>query len=132
MTGSIRRVLACCVALFAAVSIFLAPANAAAMIHCLGDRTEQQDAVASGHHHEPAGIAAYAQAQDHASSHEHDRDGRSQADEHCATHACLMGLSAIHEPERVSLALLSADVVVETTSLVDLAFPDGLRRPPRP
>lgn len=131
MEGKLRKVLAACVMLLVAASVLLAPSNAAAMIECVGDQLDRHVHQAHGGHDDGAVHSHHASAAQGDNSALHVHEGQSPGDEHCANHACLIAIAEIGEPAEASPLMLIANIYSATRSLVALASPDGLRRPPR-
>ncbi|MEI4485080.1 hypothetical protein V8J36_02675 [Frigidibacter sp. MR17.14] len=100
-------------------TVALSPANAASMLDCDGTVTAPAKASEMGH--------------DHASMSHADKTpapGDMKAD-HCASHACLMAIAALAIQPAAPLRLAQPQGLPVRASLIDLAIPEGLRRPPR-
>ncbi|GGA01776.1 MAG: hypothetical protein CML50_23360 [Rhodobacteraceae bacterium] len=126
MLGKIRAIVIFCAVTLVTVGMSLGPANAATMIACEADASSvsHRSSLHSDHH------------SDHRSQFIHEAHDEVKASldhqaEHCSSHACVFGLSESSLAPSEGLAEKRLAREPFASSLVPLASPDGLRRPPR-
>lgn len=107
------------IAMVVAMSVFLSPANAVAMIDC-----EIQQA------HLAVDLSGNGDHVSHVST-EQD-DGRAgHVSEHCAAHACVVATEGVPIAATILLFIQRADLSIASGPLFAGSAPEGLRRPPR-
>ncbi len=115
----IRRFGIACTAMIVAVSVFLSPANALAMLDC-----EVPQSLDTVHDLEHSHLVD-------ASSAEQDADNQTHPADHCVAHACVVAVEALSiDPDSLHLNQ-SAGFRLQNNALVSGANPEGMLRPPR-
>lgn len=124
MREMFRSFLMACVAMLLAASLGFAPSNAAAMQDCAAQdmamaHQEHGDLTQSGHVHSES---AHPDQKTHSDAH---------LERHCANHSCVVALALVAETPKLQRNWLSAETLLSHDSLIALATPEGLSRPPR-
>lgn len=124
MREMFRSFLMACVAILIAASLTFAPSNAAAMQDCAS-----QDATVTAAKLVPSGHSGHEQ------SHSTDMDQKDHSsahpERHCASHTCVVALTLAESATGAHRNWLLVETLLIHDSLIALATPDGLRRPPR-
>ena len=119
MINLIRRFGIACIAMVIAVSVFLSPANAIAMLEC-----DLQQSLDISHDLEHSHHVDSVSAEKEPIYSNHPAD-------HCVAHACVVAVEALSiDPDSMHLHQ-SAGFRLRNNALVSAANPEGLRRPPR-
>ena len=122
MLEKIRVILIFCAVALVMAGMTLGPANAATMISC------EAEAASASDHLQP-------HAEQHAQMphevHDEAESSTGHQAEHCSSHACIFGISESSYAPSDGLVEKRLARAPFASSLVPLASPDGLRRPPR-
>ena len=119
MEHVIHRLVIGLTATIVAMSLFLSPANAVAMIDCEVLQTSlEADLIGHGDH------------VNHAAA-KQDQGDAGHVSEHCAAHACVVATETGANTSVFVFVVQSAELNTPNGSLVPLSVPKGLRRPPR-
>lgn len=122
MLEKIRAIVIFCAVMLVTVGMTLGPANAATMISCESETPSAPDyAQPHAEHH----------AQIPHEVHDDVESSTPHQAEHCSSHACIFGISVSSYAPSDSLVETRLAREPFASSLVPLASPDGLRRPPR-
>lgn len=125
MEFMIRNGLSALIAAFVAISVLLAPANAAAMFACVEPVSEHvawtdHHADVDGHAHSAVGEA------------ELDRSGvNGHPDLHCSGHSCVVAVTGFGGAAHDMIYAVASGRQSFDPSLVEQSSPEGPRRPPR-
>lgn len=121
MWHRLLALLSLCVVILITAAVTLSPANADLMLDCDVMASAPVPVPDAGHAHDHA---AMIHADDHLTSADMKAD-------HCESHACLMAIAALEMHPAAPLRLAQPPGLPSLASLIDLAIPEGLRRPPR-
>lgn len=125
MLEKIRAIVIFCAMMLITVRMTLGPANAATMISFEPERPSASDYT------QPHAEQAEQHAQMPYEIHDEAELSTDYQAEHCSSHACILGISANSYAPSDSLIETRSAGDPFASSVVPLASPEGLRRPPR-